>query len=314
MFTFKKQSGSMPIAYVEGGKHSGQKLRICDNVDERSLHARPSEVITEDELRSNFKSKTKYLMPKDVQVMYRALEDGDKTKPKVPDYLLDLFFKFLPIYKERAAREIHLTNSTLHLIPDRTPEQNTRIVYYGASGSGKSFLCSCFVDQYRKKYPRRNVVLISQVPDDESIDRRFIKRLRVDQDLLDDPIDVKTELCDSLVIFDDFESFSKKLREYVYELRDTILMTGRHYNCDIAICTHNITNGLTTKTMLQEASHFFFFLKGNTYQVRRVLSQYCGFSPSQVRKILKLPSRWVCIKRTGPTPFVMYSSGCMVFE
>jgi flavodoxin len=51
------------------------------------------------------------------------------------------------------------------IIPDVS---NSRFIYYicGQSGSGKSWFCKSIIEVYKKMYPKRDVFLISALPDD----------------------------------------------------------------------------------------------------------------------------------------------------
>lgn len=174
----------------------------------------------------------------------------------------------------------------------------------GPSGSGKSTIINKFINRYTKLHPKNNIFLFSNVKEDDSFNenKKLIKRIRIDSNLIEDPINIKEELKDSLVIMDDVDMISNKIiRESVLSIREEILTCGRHYNISCAISTHQLTNYTHTRTILNESNLICFFPKsGSLYHIQRFLKMYCGLSNKQIGEILKIDSRWICIKKDYP--------------
>lgn len=141
-------------------------------------------------------------------------------------------------------------------------------------------------------------------------DDEEIKYVRIDEDLLEDPIDPE-ELNKSLVIFDDIDTIpDKDLREYVVQLRNDLLETGRHVKCTMVNTSHHLTDYKRTRTLLNESTSVTFYPRmGGANQIKRYLSHYAGMTVDQIKRVFNLPSRWVTVSRTAPM-WVLYDRGC----
>lgn len=137
-----------------------------------------------------------------------------------------------------------------------------------------------------------------------------IRYVRIDDELVEDPIDPE-ELNKSLVIFDDIDTIpDKEQREYVTQLRNDLLETGRHVKCTMVNTSHHLTDYKRTRTLLNESTSVTFYPRmGGCSQIKRYLSVYAGMTRQQIDRILNLPSRWVTISRTAPM-WVLYDRGC----
>lgn len=191
------------------------------------------------------------------------------------------------------------------------PRTDKRDCYYiaGAEGSGKSFFASKYIKEYQKLFPNKDFYIFSKVKDDEALDDLEPKRIELDDDIIDDPIEVE-ELKDSIVLFDDIDTINdKQILETVRNLRDSILEVGRHHNIYILTTAHNMTNNKATKMSLLESSCVVFFPgMGDKYHINRFLKEYVGLDKAQINKIYGLPSRWVMIHKRAPN-YVMYEKG-----
>ena len=196
----------------------------------------------------------------------------------------------------------------LQPIFDTTKE---RQVFYitGMSGSGKSTYVSKLVEIYHKLYPRNRVYLFSNKPEDPVLDKfNYLKRVKIDESMVDDPIELK-ELENSLVIFDDIEAIpNKKLANEMDRIRDLILQQGRSYKISFCYVSHLANNYKQTRTILNECHAITIFPGMCTkYSLKYLLDRYFGFGKEDLKKLLGLPSRWVTIYK-APV-FVMYDKG-----
>lgn len=193
--------------------------------------------------------------------------------------------------------------------------QDERMCYniYGPSGCGKSSLCSTICKEYRRIFPRRKIFLLSKKPDDPVFDEEIglrIKRIPVNETLIDDPITleelsakpVKSGFKDfgCLIIFDDYETFSKDLQRCVYELRDTCLELGRSYHISVMILSHLGCTGNKSKIVLNECQYVIYFEGTNPAQNKRVMEIYCGMNKDNIKRITNCKSRWKAIHKSYP--------------
>jgi DNA replication protein DnaC len=314
MFTLKNRKKNKAIACIEGKHFPNKLVRLNGNFEkdcemEDELRLPPSQIISDDEIRSNYKSTKKNLVSSDINQIYRNLEDMNES-PDLPKHLITTYNKILPIYKHRVNRSVHLDGCNLLPVFNTDSDMNNRFIIYGQTGCGKSYMANNLADIYHSMYPKNKIILFSAVEEDKSINDRIVKRFVIDDSIVTDPIKME-ELNNSLLIFDDIECIQdKKQRAAVFDLINRILTTGRHYGTDLIFCTHSITNGKETKYLLQELSDFIFYPSSNKYQNQRVLKEYMGASNADVKKIFSLPSRWVCVHR-GLNPYAMYNNGLL---
>ena len=195
------------------------------------------------------------------------------------------------------------TAEQYQLIPNM--EKEREVVYItGQSGSGKSWFCKSFCDEYKRAYPKREIYLFSSLKGDlGSIDqiKGGVKRIKLEKDLLTEDITAE-DFKNSMVIFDDVDCLTDKaMKNKVQAILNSILETGRHFNVSCCYTSHLPCKGNETKTILNEAHHIVFFpstLGGRS--LKYLLDSYLGLDKQQIRKIKKLKSRWVCISKTFP--------------
>lgn len=222
--------------------------------------------------------------------------------------------------KNNSSKEFILLNNEC-LIP--LPNIDNREILYigGPQNSGKSCYAAMYVYEFKKIFPDKDIFLFSFVNEDDALDKmKKIKRIVVNEELLEDPIDIKTELANSCVIFDDIESSTdSKLSKYMEMLRDDIIKNGRDQakkGRDIyCISTsHMLCDFKKTRNILNECTSITIFPKsGSTYHIKDCLKRYCGLSKKDIEKIMDLPSRWVTIYKHYPM-YVIYEKGAYVIK
>ena len=193
--------------------------------------------------------------------------------------------------------------------PISDPKQE-RYIYYiiGRSGSGKSyFIKQWILNFYRQLYKKRKVYIFSALKDDKTLDDlTFIKRIKLDQEFLeDDEIEID-DFKDSLLIFDDTDTIKdKNIKQKVDHILDEVLVIGRHHNISALITRHTATNGRDTKLILAESHSYVIFPNGmGNKSISYLLDNYLGLDKSQIKKIKKLKSRAITINRTFPLTVV----------
>lgn len=188
---------------------------------------------------------------------------------------------------------------------EQLPSYSDRVLFIaGPSGSGKSTYAGEYIDKYLKIYPKAKFYVFSQLSDDPAFDYLRPHRIKLDESLIADPIEVDDIEEDSIVLFDDIDSISdKKIQLVINKLKEQILNLGRHRNIRI-ICTNHLLNPnerCASRTLLNEANTITFFPQsGSAYQITYCLKRYLGFSNKMITQILALPSRWVTVFKTYP--------------
>jgi Cdc6-like AAA superfamily ATPase len=198
--------------------------------------------------------------------------------------------------------EFQISNEHEHFqqIPNKHTERNILYVT-GSSGSGKSYYTSQYIKEYKKIYPKRDIYLFSSVGDDAQLDKLKVKRIKLNNDLLNETLTAQ-DFKDCLVIFDDTDAITNKnLKNKVNQILDSILQTGRHYNVSCVLTFHTATGGRDTKMILNEAHSITIFphnIGGRSSKY--LLDGYLGLDKHEINGIKKNSSRWVTILKTYP--------------
>lgn len=204
-----------------------------------------------------------------------------------------------------------INDGLLKIYPTEDPKQIDSVYVTGPAGSGKSYFCSEFIEEYKKRYPKRPIILFSNKPEDEILDQWNPMRIPLNKNLVIDPIELE-ELEESLVVFDDIDQITDKdIQNAVWKLRDQILEVGRAKQISTCIVAHQITNYKQSRVCLNECSYVVMFCKsGARHGINYFLKKYAGLDKKTVAEIMNLPSRWVVLKKTYPM-CVIYQTGCM---
>lgn len=206
-------------------------------------------------------------------------------------------------------------------IKNASPNTKLRDIVYisGAQGSGKSFWCRQYINDFMKMFKDKPIILMSRIEDDESF-RELIKNKKMiplditDDDLIDNPIDPKTELANSLCVFDDYLQFDKEIKKSLKHTLSDIMLNGRdqaNEGNDIycLITSHMLMDYQNTRDILNEASMIVMFPhSGQVYHIRRCLKMYVGLSKQQIEKCLNLESRWIACYKRAPN-YVIHEAG-----
>lgn len=190
--------------------------------------------------------------------------------------------------------------SKFMIVPDYTKERD--ILYItGASGSGKTTFTAGYIKEYKKTYKNNEIYVFSALKEDETLDKLGIKRIKVDKNLIEDPLTID-DFKNSLVIFDDIDVISdKKLREAVYKILNSILETGRHTKTSCINTNHLPTAKNETRRILNEAHAIVYFPhSGSVRGINYLLTDYVGLTKEDIALIKGMKSRWACIFKNYP--------------
>jgi hypothetical protein len=181
-----------------------------------------------------------------------------------------------------------------------------RIIYIaGPSGSGKSTYAGKYISIYKKIYPKADFYVFSRLDKDPAIDYLKPHRVKIDQSLIDEPIEIKKEIKkNSIILFDDIDTIQdKKLQMQVNRLKGDLLEIGRHMNIRIVVTSHlvNPNERTAARTLLNEMNTLTIFPKsGSNYQSEYALKKYFGLSTKQIKTILNMDSRWITLFKMYP--------------
>ena len=274
--------------------------------------------------RVKTKEKARYLyyiedkLDKIDEKFLEGLSDNDKVliskaikdKEEPDDERLErIYYDVLNKIKHQKKRFVVPRGKRLEVLPNYNMIEKLYIA--GQSGSGKSYFASNWIKNYLDHYPENQFALLSAVEQDDILDRLEPERIDLDE-LLENNIDIASELPNSVVLIDDCASITNVyIRKYVVNLVNQIAQLGRHYNISLLNIVHNILDHYNSKTILVEATSVIIFCRNNNKQNIDYMERYCNFSKEAIKKILNLPSRWVCISKMYPN-IILHERGAYV--
>ena len=187
---------------------------------------------------------------------------------------------------------------TFQVIPDKNRDRDT-IFICGSAGSGKSYWTASYVREYIKIFPNNEVYLITECKEDKVLDDiTKIKRMKVDDSLVDNPIDFN-EFENCLCIFDDTDALTGKLGKNVFSLRDKLLKNARKKRVSVISTNHTCT-GPELKAVLNESDTIVFFMRNYNRALKYLLENYIGLSKEGVKNLKKNKSRWTAYIKSYP--------------
>ena len=188
----------------------------------------------------------------------------------------------------------------------KVPNPITRdaINIYGQAGSGKTYWASLYAKQYRKKFPKADIYLITtNVENDPLYKGLKIKKLDIsNRDLLDDYNFNETTFADSLVIFDDIEHNDAGIYMWIRKLRDMLFLKSRKHNVDIINIIHKGLDNKNSNTPNNECTGGVFFPRYGWSEAKKILTNYFNINSKQMEYINKSKknSRWVYVHKVFP--------------
>ena len=199
-------------------------------------------------------------------------------------------------------------------VPSTNPDKRDCYFIAGSSGSGKSYITTKIVNNYKKLYPERNIFLVSQLTADSTIDKiKGIIRLSEEEICDFDVNDIN--YTNSFIIFDDWENM-KCLNE-VKKMMTDVLITGRKHtegqgNISCCILAHTINLGKGLGTLLLNECDKYVVYPSNTshYSLNYLLGKYVGLEEKKIKELKKLKSRWLLVSKNYPQYYISsYQAG-----
>jgi energy-coupling factor transporter ATP-binding protein EcfA2 len=295
-----------PIARCDGGRNNKRILRLNLNMENQVFDTEstnPYNFINDHWLRE----RKKNLSAMDISRIFKALQSGRAPDDEVLNNIYEEA-KILIIQKSKV--DVSLDDGKFIPLPKISKDKSERIMIAGPTGSGKSTYASTYIKEIMKNHKNKKFYIFSILNSDEILDKLKPIRVKIDDTILETPIEIQ-ELANSVVLFDDIDTFTnKKIRDSVANLRDRCLSEGRHENITCICTNHQVCDYTKTRTMINDCSSVTFFPQsGGVNGIERLLKTYCGLGNKEIRKIVKLPSRWVTISKVYPM-YILYETGC----
>jgi hypothetical protein len=316
---FEKGKGGVAIAKVKGGDYNGDTLYL-----HQDGHKGGKGGVKELELGKHRLSSLPARKQQDVmRVLQEAYARGIPPEHLSPELsripgVMDAYEEMSGSANKSESTHIKLPNDG-HFVLIPTTDPKKREVWYiaGASGSGKSHIAKGIAEQYMKQFPDRDVYLISKLEEDDTLDSmkgRKCIRLKPAK-LVETPLKDLSKLKDSLVIFDDYDTFQGKEMKVIQQLIDDIAIMGRHENITMLCLTHYLTNYSKTRLLLTEATHIVVYpLSTGAHALNYLLKTYLGLEKEEISAIRKGGSRWVCLYKNYPNYCITETEAFLLHE
>ena len=257
----------------------------------------------------------------------------DKTYNEVPEVNVDAYTYTCPyckkIFNSKRSLIYHVSKicpvkeKTMQMFPSirtqgellqKLPLNEHEIIFVtGPPNSGKTW----WVNDYGKAYKTLfggNIYLITTHEHDKTLSKNedMYINIAVTDELLKEPFELP-DFHDSLVIFDDIETSKyPKATKYIFNLLDDICKNGRHHNINCIFVNQECRMAKLTKRILSMFTGLVVFpSSGETYQITKLLQEYCGMSKARINKIMALNTRWVYFSRTRPQ-YIMAETSCFI--
>jgi len=188
-------------------------------------------------------------------------------------------------------------------LPTNDPTQTNIVMVSAKAGAGKSYYLKQYIQNYKKIYKDNKVYLLSESNTDKLLDD-LVKRIPLDK-FVESELEWSDIPDHSLLAFDDIDCLENTrengfLKKKLYHLMNSSIQNARKKHISIVQTVHCATDGQTTKVMLLSCSSFVFFLNSVSVQHKNALNKYLGISKENIKKILSMKGRWVCIFNMTP--------------
>jgi len=196
------------------------------------------------------------------------------------------------VNKNNHMNELNLNdNYNFQVIPNIDADRSTLYVC-GMAGSGKSYFIGEWLKEYSKLYPNNSIYIFSEKQEDKQLDNiKNTCRVKLTPELVELNY---LEFSSSCCVFDDIDSIDKPLRKIVSAIRDKVLKLGRSAKISVVCSNHSPTDGLDTKTLLNESQMIVFFLNNWNRSLKYLVENYLGLTKEDLKKAKKNNSRWTC--------------------
>ena len=301
--TFTETPSNQPLAFISGGKHDGKVLFFDDNATAASSS------LPQDDF--DFSPYLKAYKPRE-RVLINARLNKALLLGKEPEEDIVHIFNKAKAGSALGSKLELSDGGSMQVIP-MTNIPRTVAYSFGQSGSGKTSWTYNYAKQYKKLHPKHPIYLFSHLESDDTLDKLkpTLKRVMINDTFADSGLKA-VDFADSLCIFDDIDALPADLKRPVYQHLDDILQVGWHFKTSVCITAHLGSNYKDSRMILNKCHYITCFQGGSSPKaIKYVLETYGGLDKKDVSKLLKLPSRWITVKRTYPGAIV-YQSGAFL--
>ena len=198
-------------------------------------------------------------------------------------------------------KHIKISSGMFQVLPNKNAER-TVLTVLGSAGSGKSYFISKFLHEYQLMYPTYPIYLFSEKDEDEQLDKlKNLKRIKLSEDL--DELEY-TDFKNCCTLFDDSDSLSKPMKKLVHSIRDKLLKLGRAQCTTVISSQHNATEGIDSKTLLNESQIIVFFLLNYNRSLKYLIENYIGATKHDIKLMRGNKSRWTAYFKSYPNAIV----------
>ena len=193
-FNLNTERGSK-LGYVRGGKYDKEIIHISDTINNKDKNIDVDEMAyLIENLYKNMGGRVNF---KQLEELQNAIIDKKKPTNRTISRYYDQAMKILD--KSKGKEIILDDDSKFYPMFDDEKERQVFMIT-GMSGSGKSTYTGQLINTYNKTFTQNKVFVFSNKDSDPAIDKEDIKRIPIDEELLNDPIHLD-ELSNSLVVF-----------------------------------------------------------------------------------------------------------------
>ena len=304
-FSFDKGKSGVPVCVVEGGEYNKDYVYLHDE------SFAPSKKRGVQEFGMGKHKLMKMPPRKEAEVM-RYLQDAFRKGIPVEHLNCDVPGAedvYLQMFEDSSKPQTSIKlppGSHFKLIPSTNPEKREIWYIAGASGSGKSYVAKQLSEMYHKYFPDRSIYLVSKLQEDETLDNAKCPMTRLNTaKLIENPMKDLEPLRDSMIIFDDYDTFTGAEAKIIQQLIDDIAVMGRHQNITMLCLTHYLTNFKKTRLMLTEATHFVLYPQSTgAHALEYLLKTHLGLDRKEVANMKRTGSRFLCIHKNFPQYYI----------
>ena len=195
--------------------------------------------------------------------------------------------------------EFKLDEGKFQYIPDKNRDRDT-IFITGAAGSGKSYFAGKYLQEYRKVFKDAPIYIFSEGKEDSALDNiKGTKRIPLDDDLLQNPIQWQDFEGPCCVVFDDIDALKGPMFKYTYDLRDKCLKNARKNKVSV-VSTSHLATGADLRAVLNESNVIVFFMQNYNRALKYLIDNYIGINKQGVRALKQRRSRWTAFIKSYP--------------